>query len=330
MTRITVTCIMLITVCLTLIQIAGCSSGGGGYNPDRIGDPIAVDTPKDTGTLTVAITGKPSDSFAQVVIAIKEVRAVPAGKENAPDNDPSLPDLTKFTLPEVIDVMPLHFKKHNLSMNTVFQLIPTGSYRQIRLILELNGPGQPVNYLTLKNDPATKIPLNWLNGQQSGLKLRGAVEVVPGYLNNVMIDFDPNTAIVELDNVPQSEKYVIDPNGIRLVQNDTAMVGTGFFGTISGTVQSALINWSSATVRVERRGQLTDTIIPVATGWIYSNHTSGQWRAPFSVGIPQIGQQIPYKAFIAVNGFRAYSSQLLSVVQGQATSLGTIALTPLP
>jgi hypothetical protein len=292
------------TLALGLGLLGGCSGSGGSAAP--------------TGVLKVAITDKASDAYDKVVIAIKEIRVVPAGMDNAADNDPGLPVLASFATPKVVDVMQLQFIQQALGEI----VLPAGTYNQIRLILEPNpnGAGQtPVNYLTLKTAPLTKIPLTTPSGQQSGLKVLGPLQVQAGIINAVLIDFDPNTAIVPRGN----GDFNLKPTGIRMVQTSTELPQ---FGSISGTLLSGLKDWSSAAVSVKRRGAIND-IDPIAAGRIFSTYTSGKWQAPFAAFVPP-GPS--YKTFIAANGFRIYSSPSVAVVQGQTAALGGITLAPLP
>lgn len=292
---------------LALLLFQGCGGGGGSGTAS-------------TGTLKLAITDKMSDSFQNVVISIKEIRVVPAGRENAPDNDPGLPIVVSFATPKVIDVMQLQFVQQVLGD----VVLPSGTYSQIRLILDPNPNGQgqpPANYLVLKSDLATKIPLTTPSAQQSGLKVLGPLEIKPGTINAVMIDFDPNTAIVARGN----GDYNLKPTGIRLVRMSEMLTQ---YGSISGTV-TAFSSWSSATVSVKRRGAVND-IDPIATGRIFSNYTSGAWQAPFAAFVPPTSSTTSYKTFIIANGFRLYSSSTVNVIQGQTTDLGTIPLVSPP
>jgi len=292
------------------LLLYGCSSGGGDGGGGA----------STTGTLKLAITDKPSDAYDKVVIAIREIRVVPAGKDNAADSDPGLPVLAPFPTPLVIDIMQLQFVQQALGEI----ILPGGSYNQIRLILEPNpgGQGQPVNYLTLKSDPLTKIPLKTPSGQQSGLKILGPVEVKPGIINAVMIDFDPNTAIVARGN----GDYNLKPTGIRLVEMSEAL---SQYGSISGVVSSTFKDWSSATVSVKRRGAIND-IEPIAAGRIFSSYTSGAWQSPFAAFVPASSPTVSYKAFITANGFHPYSSSAVNVILNQTTDLGTIPLVKIP
>jgi len=297
--------IAIFTAALALGQLTGCSGGGGS-------------TPA-TGTLKMSITDAQSDNFSEVVVAIREVRVVPAGKENAADDDPGLPVLARFTNPLVIDVMKLQFVQQALGE----LILPAGTYSQVRLILEPNPNGQgqtPANYVILKSDLATKVPLKTPSGQQSGLKVLGPIEVKPDAINAVMIDFDPNTAIVVRGN----NDLILKPTGIRMVQTSDSLIQ---FGSIAGTVSSTFKDWSSATIAIKRRGAINDSN-PIAAGRIFSSYTSGRWQAPFAAFVPSSTQSVSYKAFIAANGFQLYSSQAVTVVQGESTSVGQVPLAP--
>ncbi|MFZ2951191.1 MAG: DUF4382 domain-containing protein [Desulfuromonadaceae bacterium] len=298
---------ILAAAAVALFQFQGC---GGSSNSTE---------PK--GTLKLSITDKMSDDFKNVVISIREIRVVPAGRENAPDNDPGLPVVVSFETPKVIDVMQLRFVQQALGD----VLLPAGSYSQIRLILEPNPNGQgqdPANYLVLNSDSAnTKIPLTTPSGQTSGLKVLGPLDIKAGIINAVMIDFDPNTAIVPRGN----GDYNLKPTGIRLVRMAEMLTQ---YGSISGIV-STFDSWSSAAVSVKRRGTVND-IDPIAAGRIFANYTSGTWQAPFAAFVPPSSPAISYKTFITANGFRLYSSAAVGVLQGQTTDLGTISLVKAP
>jgi hypothetical protein len=280
---------------------------------------VVVAGASSTGTLKLSITDKPSDNYASVVIAIREIRVVPAGMDNAQDNDPGLPVVVSFATPKVVDVMQLNFVQLALGE----KVLPAGTYNQIRLILEPNLNGQPpANYLVLKKDLTTKIPLKTPSGQQSGLKVLGPLVVKPGIITAGMLDFDPNTAIVARGN----GAYNLKPTGIRIVQLADVL---SQYGSISGTVFSTFKEWSSATVTVKRRGAVNDAD-PIAAGRIFSNYTSNSWQGPFAAFVPPNPQSISYKTFIEATGFRLYSSPPVPVFQGKTTNLGTIPLVKAP
>lgn len=296
---------LLIAVCTitaALLYLGGC--GGGGST--------------SKGTLKLAITDRQSDEFQNLFISIREIRLVPAGRENAADDDPHLPVFASYTTAKSIDIMKLNFSQEALGELP----LPAGTYSQIRLILDPNPGGNqdPVNYLVLKSDTATKIPLTTPSGQQSGLKVLGPIEVKPGVINAVMIDFDPNTAVVKRGN---SGQYNLKPTGIRLIQMANMLEE---FGSIVGNVSNPFVDWGSATVSIKRRGTINDST-PIASGQIFATYTSGKWQAPFSAFVPASVDGYGYKTFISANGFTLYSSAAVPVAAGAPVDLGEIVLT---
>ena len=278
------------------MMLAGCGSGGGGA----------------TGTLQVAITDKMSDDCASVVVTVKEIRAVPAGHEGDKDDSPGLPLIVRFNTPQVIDVMKLQFQAELLGQ----AVIPAGTYTQLRLILAENPANgkDPVNYLTLNSDtqvPKTHIAIKTPSGQQSGLKVLGRFTVEENKITAMMIDFDPNTAIVDRGN----GDYNLKPTGIRLVKMDSMMLAN--YGSLIGSVV-APAPWNGEAFLEVKRGQTT-----VASGGVFAHYTSGSYQpAAFSAFVPSGS----YKAFLSATGFQTYSSQPKVVTAGSPTDFGSIIL----
>jgi Domain of unknown function (DUF4382) len=292
---------LLLLACLAVAQLSGCGGGGGSGGISA------------AGTLQVGLTDRQSDAFQQVVVTIREVRVVPAGRENAADNDPALPVVVTFATPRTVDVLTLRFQQEILGAIT----LPAGTYNQVRLILEPNPAGQgrePLNYLTLKTAPTVKVPLKTPSAQQSGLKVLGRFEVKAGVANAILLDFDPNTAIVDRGN----GDFNLKPTGIRIVQPAAALSG---FGSLSGTVTAAFKDFSSATVAVVPLGGSS----AVASGTVFSNFSSGRWEGPFSAFVPGGS----YRVHVQAHGFAPYSSPAKTVTAGSDTSVGTVPLVPL-
>jgi Domain of unknown function (DUF4382) len=293
---------LLLLVAVSLVQLSGCSGGGGSGGPAK------------SGTLQVGLTDKQSDAFQQVVVAIREVRLVPAGMENGEDNDARFPVVVSYSSPHIVDILTLHFQQELLGTVT----IPAGIYSQVRLILEPNPSGQgrdPVNYLTLKTAPALKIPLTTPSAQQSGLKVLGQFEVKEGIINAILLDFDPNTAIVARGN----GAYNLKPTGIRIIQPNGPLAS---FGSLSGTVVSTARDWSSATVTVVPQNGAS----AITGGTIFSNFSGRRWEGAFSTFVPGGS----YRVHVQAGGFAPYSSPLKNVISGSDTALGDALLTPLP
>lgn len=292
----------LLAVSLFPALFTGC--GGG-----------SVSSSTSTGTIKVVMTDKTNPEYEQVVVLVKEIRLVPSGRENLSDEDSSLPVLP-FNGPLSIDIMQLKFQQELLGTGA----IPAGEYTQVRLILEQNPSGSPVNYVVLKSDPATRIPLKTPSGQQSGVKVLGKFTVEKNVLNTIMIDFDPNTAIVDTGSSDKNQKFILKPTGIRIVQTSQSLT---VFGSLSG-ILSAAQAWTGATVSVKPSGGTTS----IASGLVYAEQVEGQalWQAPFTSFVPA-GQ---YRVHVQAAGFAPYSSAITTVNTGADSPLGTITLSPTP
>ncbi len=264
----------------------------------------------NSAVLKVSLTDRQSDDVKELWVTIREVRAVPNGRENAPDGDPGLPLLSTFPQGKKVDIMKLRFLQEALGEATV----PVGVYNQVRLVLEANpkGAGQePVNYVVLSADPTRKSPLDTPSAQQSGLKILGKFEVKAGIINAIMLDFDPNTAIVGQGN----GGYSIKPTGIRIIQLENVL---STYGSLSGLIM-ALTSWSEATVSVVPQGSSS----AIAAGSVFSTYTSGSYQSPFTAFVPAGN----YRVHVVAPGYRHYSSPFQTVTTGVDTPIGTVTLT---
>jgi hypothetical protein len=305
---------------MALVQLSGC--GGGSGSPP-------------TGTLQVNIADSPAfRDFSSVHINIKEVRVVPNGKENARDNDPGLPLIVDFDPGNTgngrdVNILKFHFLQEILGS----AVIPAGRYNQVRLILEPNPKSAPFNnYFILTDNPTEQVALTTPSAQQSGLKIVGKFTVTAGVLNTILLDFDPNEAIVERGQTGQDN---LKPTGIRISQIYSSLANAG---SISGVLRSpAFATWSSATVSVAPRGSAgSPASNAVTAGTIFSNFSSPSvWKAPFTAYVPPNGTTVMpspyYRVFVDAGvKFGVYSSPLVSVTAGADTPLGDVLLTLAP
>lgn len=274
------------------VMLLGC--GGGGDNP--------------TGTLRVAMTDA-SGPYADVVVAVKDVRVVPTGWASAPTG-PRLPSIVAFSPSQIVAVLTLAFTQLVLGE----AVVPAGSYAQVRLVLEPNPTtGDPVNYVTLDSDPLTKIPLDTPSGQQSGLKILGPFTVTAGEINAIALDFDPSRAIVQNG---ASGHYTLKPTGIRIVQMANVLPT---YGSLSGSVGPAAA-WPTAVVSVYPLG----STVPIAAGSV--DPLDGAFRAFVPAG--------DYTVRVSASGFAPFDSLALvppvsyDVSLGADTAVGDIVLTP--
>lgn len=306
----------LLASSLLVMQLPGCNGGGGGAS---------------TGTLQVGITDKPAfPDFSSVHITIDRVVAVPAGREGLDDDDPGLPVIATFPGGQGVDILNLHFLPQILGSTP----IPAGSYSQIRLIL---APDQPTlnNYCILAGNPA-QIPLTTPSAKQTGLKIVGKFTVTAGAFNTIVLDFNPNDAIVITG---QPGKIIFKPTGIRINQVFNSLTNAG---SVSGDIRAPLFKpWSSATVSVVPRNPAANA---VTSGVVFSNFSSPSvWKTPFAALLPPTGSPVMasanYKVFVQafrdtrLQGptFNLYSSPAFTVTMGVDTPVppsGTVLLGP--
>lgn len=287
---------------LTLLLYA-CGSGGG--------------SDSDSGTLQLSLTDAADHNFSEVVVSIKEVRAVPAGEEGAAEG--GLPLIVSFDPPKVVNVLDLVFQQELLGE----AVLPAGTYNQLRLVLERNtDPFSPANYITLATDPELKIPLTTPSRQESGLKVVGAFEIKAGEFTAVVLDFDPRRAIVEAG---QSGQWLFKPTGIRVVQMEDFLPA---YGAIIGTVAQ----------EVTVDGLPTQS--PVTEATVYAVPTEPEESAAIAAGAVN-AEDGSFRLFlpegdfelrVVADGFEPYSSlpDIFTVVVGEDTDAGDILLIPLP
>lgn len=265
--------------------------------------PGAVDESGPAGKLHVALTDAVDPDLKEVVISIKEIRAVPKESEEAENAELLL--IKAFDPSLVINVLDLAYQQESLGEAH----IPAGSYSQIRLILDANESDQPpVNYVRFHDDPDTeRIPLKTPSAQNSGLKIRGDFSVLEDVDSTIVLDFDPSRAIHRTG----SEKWMFKPNGIRLVEVREVLPQ---YGAITGKV--LFRDWviESAHVSVVPEGQEES----VSQGLV--NPEDGSFRAFLPEG--------RYLIRVDAAGFNPYSSEpeFLDVFVGEDTDAGIIEL----
>jgi hypothetical protein len=279
--------IVPLIVLAVLMTLTGCGGGGGDV--------------ASTGRVQIAMTDA-AGPYASVVVSVKEIRVVPTGDEDAATG-PVLPLIATLSPSRVIDVLTLQFAQTLLAEANV----PAGSYSQVRLVLDANPvDGDPVNYVTLASAPDVKLPLDTPSGQQSGLKINGAFDVAAGNLTALVLDFDPNKAIVSAGN---SGKYLIKPTGIRVVASDAVLTS---YAAISGSVLPAEA-WPSAVVSIIPQG----STVSFAVGGV--NPEDGSFRAFVPAGV--------YTVNVTADGYDTYDSVEYTATIGSEIDAGKITLT---
>lgn len=258
-----------------------------------------------SGTLRVGITDAAVEGVASVVLAISEVRVVPAGDES--NTTGALPRIVTFGTPHIVDVMQLQYQQQLLGEAS----IPAGAYSQVRLVLAANVAGQePANYVTYTSNPTQRVALRTPSGQTSGLKLVGQFTVAAGQINTIVLDFNPSRAIVQA-----GENLNLKPTGIRIMQLEQVLAT---FGGLTGTVSPAEAR-TTARVAIVPQGQTQ----AIASGTV--DPETGQFRAllPHGTYYVRIGAQ----GYQEYNGSLLVPSQLFTVSIGEDTAAGEFQLT---
>jgi hypothetical protein len=206
-----------------VIVLLSTACGGGG------GSDSSSSASVSTGTLQVALTDAVDPRLKEVVISIREIRAVPNGRDA--EKDRGLPLIKTFDPSLVVNVLDLAYQQELLGE----ALVPAGTYNQIRLILDENAdPAAPVNYVTFKDNTqvgldAEEFNLKTPSGQTSGLKVLGKFTVLPGEITAIALDFDPAKAIHET----KPDQWMLKPTGIRIVAMQDMLPQ---YGAIAGQV----------------------------------------------------------------------------------------------
>jgi hypothetical protein len=251
-------------------------------------------------------------NFTEVVISIKEIRAVPTGRED--DEEGGLPLIVAYDTPKAVNVLDLAFLQELLGE----AVLPTGTYSQLRLILEASsGSLSPANYIVLAGDPAQTIPLNIPSGQQSGLKIVGGFAIEADETTAIALDFDPAKAVIQAG---QSGSWQLKPTGIRVVQTENFLPS---YGTIIGRVESEVVGEGGTVIRTPVTEAQVIAVVQggataIATGTV--NAEDGSFRLLLPAG--------SYELRVTAGGYTSFSSHpaVFEVVEGETTDSGAILL----
>ena len=260
----------LLIVGVSLLLLSACGDGGGGS-----GDSSAVSgSSAGTGIVSVSLTDAPN-GYNAVVLTIKEVGIVASNTATTYYNSTDLGNL-----PLTVNVLDFP-NEATLHLGDIEVDLPENGdpvcFNQIRLVLAENderykkgGECQDdvpcKNYVVENGDP-TAYALKTPSAQQSGLKVltpkdfcddtNDPNDACVGTPNEfcieegddtvyVSIDFDPVTAIVHNENNGNNgnnnEKYILKPNGIRIIEGDWFNAPDSF---IDGLVAVPIYNTAS-------------------------------------------------------------------------------------
>ncbi len=174
----------LIGFMLTAV-VAGCGGSDGGNTPGAL------------GTLSVSLTDAPACGFNAVNVTVSKVRVHQSN--NADDNAGGWTDITlnparKINLLDLNDPTQPNFALEHLGETP----LGAGHYTQLRLVLVLNSPSNPLaNSVVLSSPPNTEIPLATPSAVQSGIKLIHQFNVASGQRVDLLLDFDACKSVVK-------------------------------------------------------------------------------------------------------------------------------------
>ena len=196
---------------LLLGTLAACGGGGGGE-----------------GTLRLSLTDAPTTDFKQVNVTVEKIRVHQSS--TASDTDSGWYEIP-LTDTDGNPIPPQRFDLLALQNGVLADLgqarLPAGTYTQLRLVLAPNSSGaDPIpNSVVLSDD--SEVPLTTPSGQQSGLKLKTNITVLPEQLADFTIDFDAHKSI-QVVRAGASGKYLLRPV-IRVVPTYYSVTGVAGF-----------------------------------------------------------------------------------------------------
>jgi hypothetical protein len=158
--------------------LAAC--GGGGDTPSANG----------VGQLAIRLTDAQGCDYRSVWVTVERVRihrSATAGEADGGWQDLYLSPARR------VDLLTL---RNGVFVDLGTMPLPAGTYTQLRLVLAGNNGNQSPYANQLDLADGSPMPLSTPSGPQSGLKLDVDVEVLPGQLGELVLDFDPCKSVV--------------------------------------------------------------------------------------------------------------------------------------
>jgi hypothetical protein len=198
-----------------------------------------------TGTLRLALTDAPACGFDEVNVTVQAVRVHRSA--TAEDIDSGWQTLTLDT-PLQVDLLTL---TNGQLLDLGEMELPAGRYNQLRLVLADNSTLPMANSVLPTNGP--EVALSTPSAQQSGLKLKVAMDVAPEQVAGYVIDFDACRSVVKAGG---SGNYLLKP-----VLSVLPLSTTG----VAGEVALALVG-PDTTVALQNNGVTVRSSLPAANG----------------------------------------------------------------
>lgn len=181
------------------------------------------------------------------------------------------------------------------------EIIPAGTFKQIRLILSDN------NTVLLEGE-STPIHLDTPSAEQSGLKIMLDENLEGGYSYTFILDWDVQRSVVKAGN---SGKYILKP-----VIRANAEVNSG---TLGGQVVADLLSDDDNITQ-----PLANVVVGVYTlEGVLVTQTQTNDLGNFLIHGLKAGE---YKVKIATDTYMPYESAAVNIVAGEVTDMGIIEL----
>ena len=181
------------------------------------------------------------------------------------------------------------------------EIIPAGTFKQIRLILSDN------NTLLLEGE-TTPVHLDTPSAEQSGLKIKLDENLEGGYSYTFILDWDVQRSVVKAGN---SGKYILKP-----VIRANAEVNSG---TLGGQVVADPLSDDDNITQ-----PLANVVVGVYTlEGVLVTQTQTNDLGNFLIHGLKAGE---YKVKIATDTYMPYESAVVNIVAGEVTDMGIIEL----
>lgn len=195
-----------------------------------------------SSSLSVAITDAPACGFDHVYVTILRVRV--HGSTAATDQDSGWQEITPAR-PIKIDLLSLH---NGIMLTLGSMPLAAGEYRQLRLVLAENTPGNMANAIVPSGGGMQA--LDTISTLRDGLTLIRPITINSQTSTKLVLDFDACRSIVQRDDGSYSLKPVLSSTEMHSSGGITGYVdpgnaGVAIYAEINGTVIKGTIADSS-------------------------------------------------------------------------------------
>ena len=216
-----------------------------------------------TGTLRLSLTDAPACGYDAVFVTVEKVRV--HQNNSAADGDGGWSEVV-LAAPRRIDLLTL---TNGALLSLGQTALPAGRYNQMRLVLAPNTPSDPLaNAVTPTGGNPTALTTP--SGQESGLKMKIAIDIAADTVADFAIDFDACRSFVRAGNSGQillkpvlSVIPIVSTKIVGFLDPSLAVAGTSVSAQVAGV--SVRATPPDATGRFELSPVVTGTYDLVVT-----------------------------------------------------------------